>query len=139
MNIEDQIKVVIVVSSALGIGLAANRAAVVATGLAKHVSNMIGPNITTKDGKLLLGITQIPIPILSARSDVSFMELVKKADKLNCQVVLFLTRAQGMRSYEEYIKSVAETSFNDLDIDAVGIYGDPKAVTKLTGNFPALR
>jgi hypothetical protein len=139
MNPEDQIKIIIVVSSSLGIGLAANRAAVIATGLAKHVPNMIGQDVVTKDNISLLGITQIPIPILAAREDTSFLELAKKADKLGCKVVIFLTRAQGMRSYEEYIKSISKTNYDDLDIDAIGIFGDPKMVTKLTGNLPALR
>ncbi|MBI3385121.1 DUF2000 family protein [Candidatus Gottesmanbacteria bacterium] len=44
MSDVDNVKVVIVVSSSLGIGLAANRAAVLATGLAAHVTNMIGQN-----------------------------------------------------------------------------------------------
>jgi hypothetical protein len=139
MSIEDSQKVVIVVSSSLGIGLAANRAAVIATGLAKHIPNMIGPDVTTKDGVSILGITQIPIPILAARADTSFIEIAKKADKLGCKIVVFLTRVQGMRSYNEYTKLVADTNYDDLDIDAIGIFGDPKAVTKLTGNLPSLR
>lgn len=139
MNPENEVKIVIVVKSTLGIGLAANRAAVLATGLAAHVPNMIGQNLTTKDGATLLGFTQIPIPILAARPETSFLEMAKRSEQLGCQVLVFLTRAQGMRSYDEYIRSVAQTDFAELDIDAVAIYGDPKSVTKLTGNLPALR
>lgn len=135
----ENLKIVIVVSPSLGIGLAANRAAVLATGLAKHVPNMIGPNLTTKDGVELLGITQIPIPILSARPDTSFLDLAKKSEKLGCKIIVFLTRAQGLRSYDEYTKSILETNYDDLDIDAIAIYGDPKSVTKVTGHFPSLR
>ncbi len=136
---DKDIKIVIVIKSTLGIGLAANRAAVLATGLAAHVSNMIGPDLNTKDGITLLGITQIPIPILASKPDTSFLELAKKSEKLGCKIIVFLTRAQGMRSYDEYKKSVAQTNYDDLDIDAIAIYGDNKSVTKITGNLPSLR
>lgn len=135
----EDFKIVMVIDSTLGIGLAANRAAVLATGLVTHVPNMVGPNIDTKDGKIILGITQIPIPILASRPDTSFLELAKKSETLGCKVILFLTRAQGLRSYDEYKDSVSQANFDELDIDAIAIYGDTKSVTKITGNLPALR
>ena len=49
------LKIIIVIDSSLGIGLSANRAAVLATGLAAHVPNMIGDNLMTLDGKTLQG------------------------------------------------------------------------------------
>jgi hypothetical protein len=133
------VKIVIIVSSALGIGLAANRAACLATGLAAHVPNMIGSNIVTKDEKTLLGFTQIPIPILVARPEVSLVTLAEKSETTGCTTIVFLTRAQGMRSYQEYIESIKQTNYADLDIDAIAIAGETKAVTKLTGNLPSLR
>ncbi|MBI3385122.1 DUF2000 family protein [Candidatus Gottesmanbacteria bacterium] len=95
--------------------------------------------MTTKDGIALLGFTQIPIPILAAKPDTSFFELAKRSEELDCNVIVFLSRAQGMRSYEEYRLSIAETNYADLDIDAIAIWGDSKSVTKVTGNLPALR
>ncbi len=137
--IDENLKIVIVIKSSLGIGLAANRAAVLATGLTGHVPNMIGEDLKTKDNLSLLGITQIPIPILASKEETSFIELAKKSEKLGCKVILYLTRAQGLHSYDEYKKSVAQTNFDDLDIDGIAIYGDKKLVTKLTGNLPSLR
>jgi hypothetical protein len=139
MNENEELKVVIVVSSSLGIGLAANRAAVLATGLAMHIPSLPGRNLITKDGIELLGFTQIPIPILTAKPEVSFLELAQKSEELGCKVIVFLTRAQGMRSYEEYKESVAQSNYADLDIDAISIFGDKKSVTKVTGNLPSLR
>lgn len=135
----EDLKIVMVIDSRLGIGLAANRAAALATGLVAHVPNMVGEDIKTKDGKILLGITQIPIPILATRPDTSFLEIAKKSEALGCKVILFLARAQGMRSYDEYKESVAQANFDELDIDGIAIYGPTKSVTKLTGNLPALR
>lgn len=139
MSDREDIKVVIVISSSLGIGLAANRAAVLSTGLAAHIPDMIGQNLLTKDGVSLLGFTQIPIPILASKPDTSFLELAEKCEQLGCKTIVFLTRAQGMRSYEEYKESVAQTNHSELDVDAIAIYGDPKSVTRATGNLPALR
>jgi len=136
---ENNIKVVIVVADSLGRGLATNRAAVLATGLVAHVPNIIGQNLMTKDGKELLSFTQVPIPILCSKPDTNFIELVKRSEELGCKVIVFLTRAQGMRSYEEYRLSVAQSNSAELDIDAIAIYGDPKSVTKATGNLPSLR
>lgn len=133
------IKIVIVVASTLGIGLAANRAAVLATGLAAHVPHMIGSDSVTKDGKKLLSFTQIPIPILVARPDVSLVSLAEKSESVGCTTIVFLSRAQGMRSYQEYIKSIKQTNYADLDIDGIAISGETKTVTKLTGSLPSLR
>ena len=139
MSMNEELKVGIVVSPFLGIGLAANRAAVLATGLAIHIPSLPGQNLVTKDGVELLGFTQIPIPILTVKPEVSLLELCKRSEELGCKIIVFLTRAQGMRSYEEYRNSVAETNYNDLDIDAIAIYGDKKSVTKITGSLPSLR
>lgn len=133
------IKIVIVVAQHLGIGLASNRAAVLATGLAAHIPNMIGSDIVTKDGKKILGFTQVPIPILVARPDVSLVNLAEKSEAVGCITIVFLARAQGMRSYKEYIESITQTNYADLDIDGVAISGEVRTVTKLTGNLPSLK
>ena len=133
------LKIVIVLSSQLEKGPAANRAAVLSTGLAAHVSEMIGEDLTTKDGVTLRGFTQFPIPILMTKQDVSFFSLADKAKELDCKVIVFLSRAQGMRSYEEYKDSVAATNYADLDIDAIAMWGSIKSVTKITGNLPSFR
>ena len=134
-----EIKIVIVVAEHLEKGPAANRAAVIATGLAAHVPDMIGANAITKDNKSVLGFTQIPIPILIARQNVSLVDLSQKAESLGCTVIIFLARAQGVRSYLEYVESIKNTNYADLDIDGIGISGETKTVTKLTGNLPSLR
>lgn len=132
-------KTVIIISASLEKGQATNRAAVLATGLAAHVPNMIGVDVTTKDGKTLLGITQMPIPILTTKPDTSLSNIANKSKELGCMVILFLSRVQGMTSYEEYIQSISQTNYQDLDIDAIGLYGDKKSITKITGNLPSLR
>ena len=132
-------KTVIILDNKLDKGPSANRAAVIATGLAAHVPNMIGSDIITKDNKKILGFTQIPIPILVTRDDVPLLDLAQKSGEKGCITIIFLSRAQGMRSYREYIDTIKQTEYKDLDIDALGISGDTKQVTKLTGNLPSLK
>lgn len=136
---DENMKIVIVLDLNLGKGLAANRAAVLATGLASHIPNMIGENLTTADGKTLLGFTQVPIPILASKPETSFHELLEKSEEMGCRAIVFLGRAQGMRDYQEYKASVAQANYSDLDIDAIAIWGESRSVTRLTGNLPALR
>ena len=132
-------KVVLVISASLDKGPATNRAAVLASGLAAHVPNLIGQNSTTKDGKTLLGFTQMPMPILTTKPETSLIDLAKEAESLGCLVIVFLARAQGMRSYEEYRQAITQLNYDELDIDAIALYGDKVMVTKVTGNLPALR
>ena len=134
-----EIKAVIVLSPRLTIGPAANRAAVLSTGLVAHAPEIIGQNPSTKDKISLLGFTKVPIPILTSRPDQSLVELADEGKKKNLITIVFLSRAQGMRSYDEYLKSVSETNYAELDVDAVAFYGTKKAVNSLTGNLPALR
>jgi hypothetical protein len=132
-------KAVIVLSPRLTIGPAANRAAVLSTGLVAHAPEIIGQNPCTKDGISLLGFTKVPIPILTSRPDQSLLELADEGKKRNCITIVFLSRAQGMRSYDEYLRSISGTNYADLDVDAVALYGTKKAINSLTGNLPALR
>lgn len=132
-------KIVIVVSPNLERGLAANRAAVLATGLVAGKPEMIGSDLKTKDGITILGFTQMPIPILTSKPEQSLLKMADECKKLDCQVYLFLTRAQGMRSYEEYRKSVSESNYSDLDVDAIAISGTKKSVNAITGSLPMLR
>lgn len=46
---------------------------------------------------------------------------------------------EDFKIVDEYRDSVSQANFDELDIDAIAIYGDTKSVTKITGNLPALR
>ena len=132
-------KIALVISPDLDIGQAANRSAVLASGLAAHHPEIIGEDILTADGIRLPGFTKVPIVVLSAKDSASINILSEKGRKLGCTVLIFLTRAQGLRSYQAYIASVGKTPAENLDVDAFIIYGAKKAVNKVTGNLPILR
>jgi hypothetical protein len=132
-------KIALVVAPNLAIGQVANRAAVLATGLAAQHPEIIGNDLVTADGMRLPGFTKVPIAVLQAKDPDSLPVLFVKAQEQECMVLVFLSRAQGLRSYADYTQSVAGSNGDELDIDAFILYGPRKQVNKITGNLPMLR
>lgn len=132
-------KIAIVLDPKLPRGATDNRAAVLATGLAARHPEILGPDLSTADGETIPGFTKVPIVVLAGRLDQPLGELVARARAAECTVLVFLARAQGMRSYEAYRESVAQSCYNELDVDAVVIFGEKKKVNRLVGSLPALR
>lgn len=134
-----QNKIVIVVGPGLAPGMAANRCAVLATGIAARHPEILGPDVRSSDGQPLAGITKVPIAVLTVPEIPALRALEAQARAQGCATWVYLGRAQGVRSYAAYGESVAATPFADLDIDAVALYGTRKAVARLTGSLPMLR
>lgn len=132
-------RIAIVLDPALKTGQMANRAAVLATGLAARHPEIVGKDLQTADGRNLYGITKVPMAVLAAKSQADVAGLSGKAAGLGCTLLVYLARAQGLRSYAEYEDSIARDRFDQLDVDAVLIFGPRKAVNKLTGNLPLIR
>jgi len=132
-------KIVIVMSSTLPRGASDNRAAVLATGLAFKHPEIIGPPPVTADGVEISAFTSMPIVVLSTPSDCSLVELSQRATTAGCTCLIFLQRAQGMRSYEAYRESISSSRFDTLDIDAALFLGEKRIINKLTGSFPSFR
>ena len=137
-DIQDQ-KIVIVAAPSLGRGETANRAAVLATGLASCHPEIVGPALVTADGITWPGFTQIPIAVLMGRDGVTIPDIAMKAQQKGCTTLVYLSRAQSMQSYQAYADAVSGLLAHDLDIDAVILYGPKRRVNKITGNLPALR
>jgi hypothetical protein len=66
---EQNTKIAIVVDGALPAGLAANTAAVLAMSLGRRLVELIGADLKDGDGSVHPGITNTPIPILTAPAD----------------------------------------------------------------------
>lgn len=133
-----QMKIALVMHADLDRGAVANRGAVLATGLAMRHPEIVGPDLETQDGKVLFGFTKVPIVVLSSREE-PLVTLEARAREKGLTTLVFLSRAQGMRSYQAYRDSVASSGAADLDVDAVLLYGPRKTVNQVTGSLPALR
>jgi hypothetical protein len=137
---QDQ-KCVIVIDTELPLGLIANTAAVLSLTLGKHITDILGPDVSDASGNLHLGITTIPIPILKGSKE-SIKEIRQKVSAMNFTdllVVDFTDAAQTTKNYEDYMNKISSTQFDDLQFLGIAIYGDKKDVTKLTGNLPLMR
>lgn len=132
-------RIAIILAPELKPGQMANRSAVLATGLAARHPEIVGPALTTADGHRLEGITKVPMAVLAARDLADVQRLTLKANQLGCSLMVYLSRAQGLRSYEAYQASIARGRFEELDVDAVILYGPKKRVNKVTGNLSLMR
>jgi hypothetical protein len=132
-------KLVIVIASNLATGMVANRCAALSVGITSAHPEIVGYPTETSDGIVLGAITRMPIPILIAKDIQVLPEIENKARSQGCTTLVYLSRAQGLRSYQAYLDSIKSTSYADLDIDAIAIYGEKKTVSSLTGSLPILR
>lgn len=131
-------RIAFVLNPSLDRGASSNRCAVLATGLAARHPEILGWDLTTLDGVQLAGFTKVPAAVLTVK-DQTLRDLAKRAQDLGCTVLVFLSRAQGMRSYSAYASSVSGSEWAELDVDAFAVYGPKKAVNSVAGALPCLR
>jgi hypothetical protein len=130
-------KCVLVIDKDLPLGVIANTAAVLTLSLGKAHPELVGKNITNRDGGEHLGITQIPIPILAGSNDE--IKIIRDKLQLVTTLVDFSNVAKGTKNYEEYSRAIAETGAKDIEYLGIAVYGDKKVIAKHTGNMRLLR
>ena len=135
-------KLVMVINRDLPLGLVANTAAVLGISLSKiYQEDIVGGDIADADGNLHLGITAQTIPILSAsREQVKeIREAMFEPAFAEVAAIDFSEAAQRCLNYEQYVRSLAQLSAEELFYLGVCMYGPKKKVNKLTGCLPLLR
>ncbi len=132
-------KIVIVIDDHLDKAVTANRAAVLMSGLAAKYPEVVGNSHTTKDSKVVEGFSQLPVILLTRPEDKSYRELIELTAQSDCYYTFFLKRAEGLRSYQDYSDSISKDNLDDLDVDAMLIYGKRKKVDKLTKYYSSMR
>ena len=135
------VKCVILIDQSLPLGLIANTASVLSLSLGNKISGLIGHDIEDIQGRIHIGITTIPIPILKC----SKTELKNLRETLfderfkTCLVVDFTNAAQSTKTYDDYSKAMGKMAIDALEYLGIAIYGSKKLINKLTGSIGLLR
>lgn len=132
----NNLKAVIIVDEELPSGVITNTAAILGMSLGKKYPEIVGRNLINKDKEIHEGITIIGLPILSADKEKlkSIRDNAKQFENQIFEVnVLNLTRST--RSYEEYAEKLEKIANQDLEYQGILLYGEKKAINKLTGNL----
>lgn len=134
-------KCVMILDEELPAGVLANAAGILGMTLGKHIPEMIGPDVTDKNGRAHLGITAYPVPILKAGKDKlrQIREQLYEPDFDGCVAVDFSDVAQSCRTYEEFTDRAAAAEGESITYLGIGIWGTKKQVNRLTGSLPLLR
>ena len=133
-----EFKLNIIINSELPAGLAANTAAVLALSMGKAHPDLIGNDLVDAGGFTHLGITTIPIPVLSATNSklIDILERVRAKD--NLELVSFTKLAQSIHTYDEYSKALSKTPTELLEYSGIAIFGDKKSINSICGSLPRL-
>lgn len=138
-NMSDK-KSVIIIDEKLPLGVIANTSAVIAASFGKFYPEMIGENLTDYQGHVHEGITTVALPILkgSAEQLKAMREQLREFEP-ELLVVDIISATRTTRSYEEYAAVLAQGPDDAIQYQGLGLIGDKKLVTKLTGNLGLLR
>lgn len=133
-------KCVMILDENLPSGIIANTAAILGITLGKKMPEVVGADVTDQNGNAHLGIIEFPVPILKGSADTikSIREKLYQSDFCDLTVVDFSELAQNCRTYDEFIKKMANTSESSLRYLGIAVCGQKKKINKLTGNMPLL-
>ncbi len=134
-------KCVMILDEALPLGLIANTAAILGITLGRHLPEVVGADVTDRDGRAHLGIIEFPVPIL--RGDAAQIKVLRQRlyDPVFGAVtaVDFSDLAQGCKTYQEFAEKMGRVKEADLTYLGLALCGPKKQVNKLTGSLPLLR
>ena len=136
-EVPGKMKIAIVAREDWSVGLLANAAACIASGLFYREDNLVGEQINGKDC-IFIPITKIPILILR-QNNKPFNELLKRAKRNKLKYVVFTKEAQSTTSYEEYANRVKDRQLNELVPIGIGVLGEDAAIARFCGDLPLLR
>ena len=132
MNTEN-LKCVIVADGELPRGIISNAAAIIGISLGRLVPEAVGCDVRDKSGCVHSGIIKFPVPVLNGTA-----EQIKSGFE-DIAAVDFSDTAQGCKTYDEFIRKMSAEEEDKLRYFGVGLCGDKKKITSLTGSLPLLR
>lgn len=136
-----QEKCVLVLDEALPMGLAANTAAILGIALGRAAPQLVGQDVADAAGTAHRGIIRFPVPVLRAPTGRirQLRALLAKPEYAGLTAVDFSDLAQSCKTYDEFIRRMAQTEEGGLQYLGLAICGAKKQVNRLTGSLPLLR
>lgn len=129
---------VIIVDESLPPGLAANAAGVLAVTLGSTLPGLVGEDVVDGDGHRHPGLIRAVLPVL--RAPGSRLGAIRdSAVATALGVIDFPAFGQQTNDYDEFRAHVEETPAADLRYLGIALYGERRAVARLTGSLPLLR
>jgi hypothetical protein len=129
---------VIVVDAALPPGLAANAAAVLALTLGARVPALPGPDYRDAAGATHPGLIPIGLPVLAADA-AKLARIREQALARGLEVAGFPAAGQTTTDYAEFTATVAVTATEELAWLGLALWGERRAVSRVTGSLGLLR
>ena len=101
----------------------------------------MGTDVTDKSGNAHLGIIEFPVPVLKGSPELirEIRQRLYTKEFEDVAAVDFSETAQGCRTYDEFVKKIADTEEEKLLYLGIGIFGGKKKINKLTGSLPLLK
>lgn len=134
-------KCVMIIDDSLPPGIIANTAAIMGITLGKKIPDIVGTDVTDRNGNKHLGIIEFPVLILKGSPETirAIREKLYQPDFCELISIDFSDLAQSCKTYEEFIERIAHTSESSLKYLGIAVCGQKKKINKLTGNIPLLR
>lgn len=134
-------KCVMVIDEELPVGQVANTSAILGATLGKYAPCQVGDAVVDASEKQHLGIITIPVCVLRGNKPLlrDLRERLFGEEYKELVVADFSDVAQSCNRYDEYIAKAAAVSEREHTYLGIAIYGDKKAVNRLTGSMPLLR
>ena len=137
----DSTKCVMIIDERLPVGVIANTATILGISLGKIFPEAVGTDVTDKSGNAHLGIIEFPVPVLKGSPELirEVRQRLYTKEFEDVTAVDFSETAQGCRTYDEFVKKIADTEEENLLYLGIGLFGGKKKINKLTGSLPLLK
>ncbi|GFI61168.1 hypothetical protein IMSAG049_00325 [Clostridiales bacterium] len=138
MNSQEE-KCIMIIDEMLPLGLIANTAAILGITIGEKMPEIVGGDITDKNGNRHLGIIEFPVTVLRGTAE-RIKELRQKlSNEEELLVVDFSDLAQSCKTYDEFREKMADASEDSLQYLGLAVCGPKKKINRFTGSMPLLR
>lgn len=131
-------KCVILLSSTLAPGPAANTAAMLLSSLCRTIPSLIGEDVQDKAQHVHSGLLTISVPVLKC-SPKNLIQIAGQAENSGLFMTDFTVLAQSCRTYPEFISRMSQTAPEELEYLGAALYGNTQKVNHLSGSLPLYR